>query len=436
MRPLRMVYWAGRGDVKNNFLCWSAGKSDDSITGVGYSELVFDLCTELGAPLLALTSHPNSCLARNDLIRVESIAPLFRGGSRLGYYGGHARAAALLGREARAFGADVVAITEEVSPTAVLPLRMLGLQLIQIRHCSLWPRLTSPSPRERLVWATHGLAYRLGFAGVLAVSATVARQVSDVAGDPAFPTREFLPLWRAASWNVPPPPEPRRPFRVLVAGRVIASKGVFDVLTLARELRARGHELAFEVCGDGSELSAARRRIDEEGLGDVVSLHGWCPPRELRERFARCHAVLVPTTPTFNEGFNKVVIEACLAQRPVVVSDICPAVEYVEPAVVAYRGGDLGSCREALIRLATDPELYSAKRAECLRVARPFLDARFSLREALRGVFSALQQRRGIEPRRILGTADFSAAQAGAEIGRGGPYAPPRAPSPSPLLET
>jgi hypothetical protein len=56
-RP-RMVYWAGRGDVKNNFLCWSAGKNDDSITGVGYSELVFELCTELDIPLLALTSHP------------------------------------------------------------------------------------------------------------------------------------------------------------------------------------------------------------------------------------------------------------------------------------------------------------------------------------------------------------------------------------------
>jgi glycosyltransferase involved in cell wall biosynthesis len=187
---------------------------------------------------------------------------------------------------------------------------------------------------------------------------------------------------------------------------------VFDVVTLARDLLARGHRFEFEVCGEGSDLASTQRRVEAERLEGVISLHGWCSPRQLRERLARCHAVLVPTTPLFNEGFNKVVVEACLAQRPVVVSDVCPAVEYVAPAVIAYRGGDLGSCRDALIRLATDADLYAAKRAECLRVTRPFLDARFSLREALRGVLSALQHRRGIEPHKILGTADLNAAQA------------------------
>jgi hypothetical protein len=144
----------------------------------------------------------------------------------------------------------------------------------------------------------------------------------------------------------------------------------------------------------------------------VISLHGWCSPTQLRERLAGCHAVLVPTTPRFNEGFNKVVVEACLAQRPVVVSDICPAVEYVGSAAVAYRGGDLGSCRDALIHLSTDTDLYAAKKAECLRVARPFLDPRFSLREALRDVLGAINHHRRIEPRKILGTADLDAAQA------------------------
>jgi glycosyltransferase involved in cell wall biosynthesis len=440
-----MVYWAGRGDVKNNFLCWAAGKTDDSITGVGYSELVFQVCTDLGIPLLALTSHPNSCVAQNDLIRVESISPLLAGTSRLGYYGAHVRAAALIARQARAFDANIVAVSEEISPTAVLPLRMLGVRLVQIRHCSLWPRSTTPSARDRLVLASHGLAYRLGFSAVLGVSATITGQVSEIVGDPTFPTLEFLPLWRKAAWDVPPPPAARSPFRVLVAGRVIASKGVFDVVALARDLRARGHRIEFEVCGDGAELSAAQKRVDDERLGDVIFLHGWCSPEQLLERLVGCHAVLVPTTPTFNEGFNKVVVEACLAQRPVVVSDVCPAVEYVGPAVVAYRGGDLESCRDSLIRLATDPDFYDAKKAQCLRVAQPFLDPRFSLRETLRGVLSSLKELRPVRPRRILGTAELAAAQAmperserasehESESERDG-FAPPRAPS-SRALET
>jgi glycosyltransferase involved in cell wall biosynthesis len=406
-----MVYWAGPGDVKKNFLRWAAGRADESLTGVGYSELVFDVCSELGVPLLALTSHHNPCEARNDLIAVESIPALFENRSGVGYYAAHAQAASLLGRRAKAFGASLVAITEEVAPTAAWLFRPPGAQLIQIRHCSIWPRSTSPSLKERLRWRAHGHVYRAGFAAVLGVSATVTRQVEAVIGRSSPPTLEFVPLWRDDFGDPTPALEPRAPFRVLVVGRLLASKGFFDVLTLARSLREVGPGFVFDVCGDGTDFAAAQRRVAGDGLEDIVRLHGWCAPQALRAHIARCHAVLVPTTPTFNEGFNKVVAEACLGGRPVVASDVCPAVAYVEDAVLTYRGGDLEACRGALLRLATDAALYAAKSAHCRRVARPFLDERFSLRHALRQVLTALRDGRKIERRTILGTPEFAAAQ-------------------------
>jgi glycosyltransferase involved in cell wall biosynthesis len=406
-----LLYWAGPGDVKNNFLCWAAGREDDSITGVGYSELVFELCTELRVPLLALSSHSNPCVARNELINVESVPSFFAGTSGAAYYAAHARAAMHIAQRARAFRADIVAISDEISASAALPLRLLGVHVVQIRHCSLWPRGADPSLPRRLMLRLQGQAYRMGFAAVLGVSATVTHQVAEVATGATPPTVEFLPLWRDTFRDIPPPPESRTPFRVLIAGRVLTSKGFFDVLTLARDLEARGHAFEFEVCGDGPELAALRARVRAEGLTNVT-LCGWCAPRDLRERLVRCHAVLVPTTPNFNEGFNKVVVEALLARRPAVVSDVCPSVEYVRDALLVYPGGDIDACREHLVRLATDSGLYARKRELCATLGRPFLDGRFSLREALRGVLSAVISGRSIETRNILGSSSFAAAQA------------------------
>jgi glycosyltransferase involved in cell wall biosynthesis len=405
-----MVYWAGRGDVKNNFHCWSSGRIDDSITGVGYSELVFEVCTELGIPLLALSSHSNPEVARNDLIEVESVPVFFAGKSGASYYSAHTRAAMLVARRALAFNASIVAISEEISPSAVLPLRLLGMKMVQIRHCALWPRATVPSLPRRLSWHLQGQAYRLGFAAVLGVSATVTDQVRQVVANGSPPTLEFVPLWRDAFRNVPPPPESRTPFRVLVAGRLLASKGFFDVITVARELSAQGHAFEFEICGDGPDLASLQRRLAEERLTNVAS-HGWCSPAALLECLGRCHAVLVPTTPGFNEGFNKVVVEALLAGRPVVASDVCPSAEYVEDALLVYPGGDLVACRDSLLRLANDPALYARKRESCSRVGRPFLDKRFSLRAALRDVLTAFRDDGRVERKIVLGSPDFASAQ-------------------------
>jgi glycosyltransferase involved in cell wall biosynthesis len=405
-----MVYWAGRGDVKNNFRCWSAGKADDSITGVGYSELVFEVCTELGIPLLALCSHSNPAVARNELIEVESVPVFFAGKSGVGYYSAHTRAALFVARRALAFNASVVAISEEISPGAVLPLRLLGMTMVQIRHCSLWPRATVPPLQRRLAWHLQGQAYRLGFAAVLGVSATITDQVRQVVASGCPPTLEFLPLWRDRFRNVPPPPASRRPFRVLVAGRLLASKGFFDVITLARELSAQGHAFEFEICGDGPDLAALRRRLADEHVTNVTC-HGWCTPAALLERLGRCHAVLVPTTPDFNEGFNKVVVEALLAGRPVVASDVCPSAEYVKDALLVYPGGDLDACRDRLLHLANDPALYAQKLESCWGASRPFLDERFSLRAALRGLLTALRDDGRVERKIVLGSPDFASAQ-------------------------
>ncbi len=112
----------------------------------------------------------------------------------------------------------------------------------------------------------------------------------------------------------------------------------------------------------------------EAGLAERFRCHGHTNYQDLRERYERCHVVVVPTTTAFIEGLNKVVVEGVLAGRPVVTSSVCPALEYVRDAVVEVPADDVGAYADAILRLKTDPALYEAKRAASAGVRAMFYD--------------------------------------------------------------
>ena len=98
---------------------------------------------------------------------------------------------------------------------------------------------------------------------------------------------------------------------------------------------------------------------------DLRATHGHCGRQKLQEMYAASHAVIVPTTAEFTEGFNQVVTEAVLAGRPVVTSDVCPAVEYLPGAVVLVPTDDVDAYERAVLRLCDDPAYYGPARASC-----------------------------------------------------------------------
>jgi glycosyltransferase involved in cell wall biosynthesis len=113
---------------------------------------------------------------------------------------------------------------------------------------------------------------------------------------------------------------------------------------------------------------------------------------------------VVPTTVEFVEGFNQVVVEALLAGRPVITSSVCPAVEYVEPAVLQVPPDDGDAYERAILTLADDAATYERLRAACEPVCRKFLDDATSFRTALRHVLSAVAEGRPITPRHLPAT--------------------------------
>ena len=152
---------------------------------------------------------------------------------------------------------------------------------------------------------------------------------------------------------------PAVPPQVLVLGWISASKRPELALeALARARRARP-ELRLRVAGEpvtagDQELAAAlRRRAERPDLAGAVELLGALddPAPELAR--ATCLLHCAPREP-----FGIAVVEALAAGRPAVVPDAGGPVEIVDSTcAITYPAGDADAAADALVRLASDPEL-------------------------------------------------------------------------------
>ena len=66
--------------------------------------------------------------------------------------------------------------------------------------------------------------------------------------------------------------------------------------------------------------------------------------------FASSHAVIVPTTSRFEEGFNMVCAEAILAGRPVITSAVCPALAYIREAAIEVQPDNIDQYYQAILQ--------------------------------------------------------------------------------------
>jgi glycosyltransferase involved in cell wall biosynthesis len=266
---------------------------------------------------------------------------------------------------------------------SILP--RLGIPVIPAVHCVLWPKYRRPGLVGRLVNALNARFFRRHARLILTASADIDEQLTEMAGKDGLQLIPFLPTYRAGAFAAAVDPPPAAPFRVLYAGRIEPDKGVFDLLVIAQALP----EIEFNVCGTGSALDELRRRSAD--IADRFRLHGHCDRPTMSAFFRNCHAVIVPTTSRFVEGFNQVVAEGILASRPVVTSSVCPAVRYVGDAVVAVPPDDVAAYVAAIRRLTEDRNFYDRCRAQCAAASAQFLDPARSWGAALETALSKIR---------------------------------------------
>lgn len=390
--PPRIYYAAGPGDIVGTFDHWNEGRPDPGQVAHTYSGQFFDACRDLGSPGYAESSNLRPDSRQVGLIRVEN-RPIPRFRSPLSYHAAMLVTALRTTWHSLRFRADVAVISSGTTHWFLLiPLAILGVRVVPTLHCVLYPKHQPLKRSSRMILRLDSVFLSRFASAIMCVSRDIEQQVGELTGGRHPQVSCFMPTYHAdqfegiapADWN-------SRPFRVLFAGRIERSKGVFDLLEIAERFDREGvSDIEFDLCGSGSMLEELRGRVHQAGLVDRFRCHGHCDRDTMRAMFERSHAVIVPTTSSFIEGFNKVVAESILSLRPVVTSSICPALDQVQSAAIEVPPDDVRAYGDALLALSRDEHRYEALRSACCSIRSPFFDPEHSWRRTLIRVVSDL----------------------------------------------
>jgi glycosyltransferase involved in cell wall biosynthesis len=150
------------------------------------------------------------------------------------------------------------------------------------------------------------------------------------------------------------PPDPPRaarpgPARFLYTGRLVAEKGLHDLLSAAGRLRGLA---TVEVFGEGRLAEALRSRVDREGL--PVRLHGFAGPERLAGELAAATATVLPAR--WPENCPLAILEAAARAVPAVATTAGGIPELVADGRTGLLvpPGDPAALAQAMAALAGD----------------------------------------------------------------------------------
>lgn len=249
--------------------------------------------------------------------------------------------------------------------------RRLTRPIVADLHDYYWaepPRF--PAPDLPLRWLLQRYRRRHHLAVLDLATSVIVHSRAVAAALPAGLQPELVPLGIDPQAFVTSP-QPREPLLLLV-GRDCFRKGLPVLLSALRRLRSRLPELRLEVIGD--EYPHGRRAGKILAAGLPVRFLPGMPTAELRERYARAAALILPS---YQEAFGLVLLEAMAAGLPVVASRVGGIPELVEDGVngLLFTCGRAEELAEKIKMLMTEPKL----RERLAQAGRETIPGRFDL---------------------------------------------------------
>lgn len=200
------------------------------------------------------------------------------------------------------------------------------------------------------------------------------------------------------TWRAPRAVVAGEPIRILGLGRFAEKKGFADSVRVIAALVSAGHDVRFDLYGDGRERPALEHLARELGIADRVILHGRLQHAEVVTAYANSHLFLSTNRMAANgdcEGIPNTIKEAMAIGLPVVATRHSGTPELISDGVQGLLAdeGDIAALAAACGRLIDDRELA----LRCAQAARHKVEMHFDeghLNDLLTGLLSDLVQRR------------------------------------------
>ncbi|MEM9019197.1 MAG: glycosyltransferase family 4 protein [Planctomycetota bacterium] len=368
-RTHKLLYFTSPGDVIGTFAHWRAGRDDPAQVALTYSAQFFDLCQSIGAKGMVVSFRPGlrETYAEGDIVCEHRPAKGTRG--RVGFQVGQILDGLFIFYRSVRWRADAVILSNGTHWFIAALLPLLGVKVIPTLHCVLWPKAARRRPSRVRCWL-DGLMFKYAASAILSLSRDIDEQLEEMTGGVLQPVERFVPTYRRETFaGVPAVDTESDRFGLLYISRVQADKGVFDLLD-AVALVVTQHpavikRLHIDLCGDGPDLPLVRERVNEMGLGQVVTCHGHVKRDRVIELLGHCHAVVVPTQSTFVEGFAKSAADGVLSGRPVIATTVVPAARVLGDAIELVEPDSPEAMAKALVTLMSDRTHYEVRRTAC-----------------------------------------------------------------------
>lgn len=182
---------------------------------------------------------------------------------------------------------------------------------------------------------------------------------------------------------------PRRPidgnlFRFVFIGRIQAWKGVKELINAFRKVKENEPNVFLDIYGEGQMRESVEATIGEVGLSDSVRLHGVVPNGWQKLYEAHCFVF-----PSWYEGFSGSLIEAMMAEVPIIASDIPMNLEAVSSnTATIFKVRDADDLADKMLHVLRN---YPST-LEMARVARSEASRRFDIKNISKEYETFLQE--------------------------------------------
>jgi glycosyltransferase involved in cell wall biosynthesis len=152
------------------------------------------------------------------------------------------------------------------------------------------------------------------------------------------------------------------PFQILCIGTLHEVKGQTYLVDACRLLKERGIDFRCHFAGDGPDMAALTKQVNQAGLQEHVKFHGRLTRSGIAKLLGGADVVVTPSVPSSDgrrEGIPVVLMEAMGCALPVIASDLSGIPELVEDGKsgLLITPGDVDGLAAGLERLYYDPQL-------------------------------------------------------------------------------
>ncbi|GEK89622.1 glycosyltransferase family 4 protein [Alkalibacterium putridalgicola] len=134
-------------------------------------------------------------------------------------------------------------------------------------------------------------------------------------------------------------------FTLVTVGRLTKIKGYDVLMDALSEFTEQNWQ--WDICGDGEEMNALKRKGEAYDLMDHLNFKGWLSGAEIREALREADVFILPS---LSEGFPMILLEAADEKTPVIATDVGDVREVIRDASMGWlvAPGDADALKDAL----------------------------------------------------------------------------------------